>query len=494
MTVKGWLNNCNSTATSAFKKNNKRHQPQQHPTITTITAPLPPFSTPLPPYSHTVSPSLPSSTSSSASCNISSPFSPLASTAPSTLSSFQINKKSPLRHTVMQQPQQQPHQQHHDSTSPKSPRPYTLNVLPTTTSSPNSSPSSASRASLSPPPSRAPINNNLFTALTMNPHKSVPRPPTEFHIRPSTPPPPPSSSYNKNSTATYSNSSSFCNLDKALPAPPKRVTRTKTTTAAALQKFKGLKTRLRTHSFSSSTFSFPTPSTSPSSPQQSSVLSLVTSSHKNPSSSSTVSTTPESVAQEYARTIKSLWKMIEDEEQAYRLVEASHSLSGSIPTIADISPLGTGGVTNRPTYAGAGSRRPSLPLLMTVPPIQEEEETSPSTTATLPTRSPFSPRPSSGPRRRHHHHHQAVSLAILNTTPLHTKPTTTTTTLVCSPTNEMDHTVADLELSPVGFSDASEEEYSSENDSEAEEERAVVHVAQKVSVYRGRSFCWSQPA
>ncbi|KAG0071528.1 hypothetical protein BGZ89_010360 [Linnemannia elongata] len=234
----------------------------------------------------------------------------------------------------------------------------------------------------------------------MNPHKSVPRPPTEFHIRPSTPPPPPSSSYNKNSTATYSNNSSFCNLDKALPAPPKRVTRTKTTTAAALQKFKGLKTRLRTHSFSSSTFSFPTPSTSPSSPQQSSVLSHVPSSHKNPSSSSTVSTTPESVAQEYARTIKSLWKMIEDEEQAYRLVEASHSLSGSIPTIADISPLGTGG---------------------------------------------------------------------------------------------MDHTVADLELSPVGFSDASEEEYSSENDSEAEEERAVVHVAQKVSVYRGRSFCWSQP-
>lgn len=58
----------------------------------------------------------------------------------------------------------------------------------------------------------------------------------------------------------------------------------------------------------------------------------------------------------------------------------------------------------------------------------------------------------------------------------------------------MDHTVADLDLSPVGFSDASEEEYSSENDSEAEEERAVVHVAQKVSVYRGRSFCWSQPA
>ncbi|KAF9544355.1 hypothetical protein EC957_012156 [Mortierella hygrophila] len=308
----------------------------------------------------------------------------------------------------------------------------------------------------------------------MNPRKSVPRPPTEFHIRPSTPP---SSPLIKNSTATYSNSSSFSNLEKALPAPPKRATKTKTT-AAALLKFKGLKTRLRTHSFSSSTFSFPAHSTSPS-PQHSSVLSFAP-------ASSTVSTTPESVAQEYARTIKTLWKMIEDEEQAYRLVEASHSLSGSIPTIADISP-GTGGVVvNRSPYVGTALRRPSLPLLMTVPPIQEEEETSPSTT-TSPTRSPFSPRPSSGPRRRNH----AVPLATLNTTPLlHTKPTT----WVCSSTNEMDHTVADLDLSPVGLSDASEEEYSSENDSEAEEERAVVHVAQKVSMYRGRSFCWSQPA
>ncbi|KAG9067196.1 hypothetical protein KI688_011977 [Linnemannia hyalina] len=311
--------------------------------------------------------------------------------------------------------------------------------------------------------------------MTVNPRKSVPRPPTEFRIRPSTPP---SSPHIKNSTATYSNSSSFSNLEKALPAPPKRATKTKTT-AAALLKFKDLKTRLRTHSFSSSTFSFPTPSTSPSSPQHSSVLPLAP-------SSSTVSTTPESIAQEYARTIKTLWKMIEDEEQAYRLVEASHSLSGSIPTIADIS-LGTGRVVvNRPPYVGTALRRPSLPLLMTVPPIQEEEETSPSTT-TSPTRSPFSPRPSSGPRRRNH----AVALAALNTTPLlHTKPTT----LVCSSTNEMDHTVADLDLSPVGLSDASEEEYSSENDSEAEEERVVVHIAQKVSMYRGRSFCWSQPA
>ncbi|KAK3833716.1 MAG: hypothetical protein JOS17DRAFT_773340 [Linnemannia elongata] len=487
MTLKGWFSNNNNNdnnnnSTSAFKKNNKKHQPQQHPTITTITAPLPPFSTSPPPYSHTLSLSLPSTSSFSASsCNTSSSYSPLASTAPSAiLSPFQINKRSPLRHTIMQQPQQ-----HHaysstssnngDSTSPKPPRPYTLNVLPTTSSSSNFSSCSASRASPSPSLSPATINNDLFIAMTMNPRKSVPRPPTEFCIRPSTPP---SISYNKNSTATYSNGSNLSNLDKALPAPPKRATKTKTT-AAALLKFKGFKTRLRTHSFSSSTFSFPTPSTS--SPQQFSVPFLVPSSHKNPSSS-TVSTTPESVAQEYARTIKSLWKMIEDEEQAYRLVEASHSLSGSIPTIADISPS-TGGVVNRPPYVGSALRRPSLPLLMTVQPIQEEEETS---TATSPTRSPFSPRPSSGPKRRHH----AVSLAILNTTPLHTKPTT----LACSPTNEMDHTIADLDLSPVAFSDASEEEYSSENDSEAEEERAVVHVAQKVSVYRGRSFCWSQPA
>jgi hypothetical protein len=58
----------------------------------------------------------------------------------------------------------------------------------------------------------------------------------------------------------------------------------------------------------------------------------------------------------------------------------------------------------------------------------------------------------------------------------------------------MDDTVADLEVSPVGLSDASEEDEDYAEDSEEEEERAVVHVAQKISVYRGRSFCWSQPS
>ncbi|KAF9152762.1 hypothetical protein BG015_004746 [Linnemannia schmuckeri] len=332
--------------------------------------------------------------------------------------------------------------------------------------------------------------------MTMTPCKYIPRPPAEFHIRPSTTTTSPSSSpntpnNNKNSTAIFSNTRSGCssNLDKALPpTPPKRATTAKTT---ALLKLKGLKTRLRTHSFSSSTFSF---LTSSSQDHQHFVFSPLSSSISNRSSSSTVSTTRESVAQEYARTIKTLWKMVEDEEQAHRLVEASHSLSGCIPTIADISlgtGTGTGRVVNRPPYVGtmtAALRRPSLPLLMTVLPIQEEDETSTIST-TSPTRMPFSPRPSSGLQRRHH----AVSLAILDKTPLPTTTKRNTFPLMISTMNEMDHTVADLEVSPVGFSDASEEEDSGE-DSEEEEERAVVHIAQKISVYRGRSFCWSQPA
>ncbi|KAG0286323.1 hypothetical protein BGZ96_009546 [Linnemannia gamsii] len=311
--------------------------------------------------------------------------------------------------------------------------------------------------------------------MTMNPRKSVPRPPAEFRIRSTTNTATPlTCNTNINSTATYSNTSSH--LDKALPAPPKRAL------------FKGLKTRLRSHSFSSSTFSFPT------SPQDHSVIPLVSSGTR---SSSTVSTTPESVAQEYARTIKSLWKMVEDEEQAYRLVEASHSLSGSIPTITDIVPGGR--LVNRPPYIDtmtAALRRPSLPLSMAVTPIQEEdeEETSSMTSTTSETRTPFSPRPASGPRRNHHHH-DGVSFIALDNIPFRTtKPTTdNATALVVSTLNEMDDTVADLEVSLVGLSDASEEEDYAE-DSEEEEERAVVHVAQKISVYRGRSFCWSQPS
>ncbi|KAF8946514.1 hypothetical protein BGZ47_000306, partial [Haplosporangium gracile] len=371
----------------------------------------------------------------------------------------------------MQQPQQRHSILNDEFTSPTSPRPYTLIVLSTTTSSSSSKPPS----SLAPAsPSLSPIESDVSIAMTMNPRKYVPHPPAELRIRPSTTTTPPSSSFNrtnnnnKNSTATFSNASSGCssNLDKILPStPPKRVTSVK---ATALLKLKGLKTRLRTHSFSSSTFSFPTSSHD----RQHSVLFPISSSISNrSSSSSTVSTTRESVAQEYARIIKTLWKMVEDEEQAHRLVEASHSLSGCIPTIADISPgtsTGTGRVVNRPSYVGtmaAALRRPSLPLLKTVLPIQEEEETSTIST-TSPTRMPFSPRPSSGLQRHHH----AVSLAILDKTPLPTTTKRNTFPLMISSTNEMDHIVADLEVSPVGFSDASEED--SGEDSEEEEERA----------------------
>ncbi|KAG0368109.1 hypothetical protein BGX24_002946 [Mortierella sp. AD032] len=140
--------------------------------------------------------------------------------------------------------------------------------------------------------------------MTMNPRKYVPRPPAEIRIRASSP------------TTTRNNStlSSSSDLNKALPPPPApQQQKANGTTKRTAAIFKGLKTRLQHRRPSTGSLSL----TGPSSPIHA---------HAN-----------ESVAQEYARTIKSLWKMVEDEEQAHRLVEASHSLSGCIPTIADIN-------------------------------------------------------------------------------------------------------------------------------------------------------------
>ncbi|KAF9931790.1 hypothetical protein FBU30_009594 [Linnemannia zychae] len=166
----------------------------------------------------------------------------------------------------------------------------------------------------------------------------------------------------------------------------------------------------------------------------------------------------------------------------------------------------------------AALRRPSLPLLMTaVTTIQEEEESpvlsypmSASTTRS----SPFSLRSSHSPvtptipittttttttttstttetsyRRRH----RRLQSLLFNKTPLtvSTKPASTMIPTTAMTTNDMDDTIADLEVSPVGFSDASDEERD-DNDSEVDEMRTVVHVAKKVSLYRGRSFCWNQ--
>ncbi|KAK3839061.1 MAG: hypothetical protein J3R72DRAFT_448054 [Linnemannia gamsii] len=374
-----------------------------------------------------------------------------------------------------------------------SPRSYTLQVLPSkdlTTSSNSQSTSSYSK------PMSSPLNNDLFLAMTMNPRKYVPRPPAEIRIRASSP------------TTTRNNStlSSSSDLNKALPPPPAPQQQQKAngTTKRTAAIFKGLKTRLRTHSFSSSTFS------TSSNPQAhhhffSPSSSSPSTEHRRPSTGSSSLTGPsspihahanESVAQEYARTIKSLWKMVEDEEQAHRLVEASHSLSGCIPTIADIN--FTTSSTSRPfggtTTMPSALRRPSLPLLMTtvVTPIQEEEETS-TTSATTPTRrmttALFSSRSKTMTASRRHT--PSESIVLSKTLPL---PLTTTITNTSMTATGMENTVADLDISPVGCSDVSASEGDDDDDSEEDEERAVVHVAQKLSLYRGRSFCWSQPA
>ncbi|KAF9102351.1 hypothetical protein BGX29_004697 [Mortierella sp. GBA35] len=338
--------------------------------------------------------------------------------------------------------------------------------------------------------------------MTMNPRRSAPRPPTEIRIRGSATPTSPSSR-NSNSSRSSTNqrhvrhqsaNSTGSNLDKSLPLPPfacsqdstttgtnnsgansplswakmgsdstdgssnenthHKVDQLKPTNGGHKRLLKGLKTRLRSHSFSSS-----------SSSSRDTTTHLPTATPSSPGSGSSLAVN-ESVAQEYAKTIKSLWKMVEDEERAYRLVEASHSLSGYIPTAAGANNNDAGRVVNRPPYVNtitAALRRPSLPMQLTVPPIQEEEEESPMKTTTT-----------------------------LKTPTAHK----TNNSLMVSTIVEMDHTVADLEVSPVGFSDASDAEVEtiSSNDSEEDEDRTVVRVAQKISVYRGRSLCWSAGA